>query len=158
MILTMGAALLAGACVSRGPGSDFDKDGLKDSIEDKNANLAFDAGETDFTRTDTDGDGLCDGRPDTDLPTCNGCEDCNNNGFWEPCLNETDPLNDDTDNDGLRDGEDPAPLDHLKIDCSRGNVKLPYGASLPPGKPYPAPQTPSPSPMPPPRATPTPKR
>jgi hypothetical protein len=135
-------ATLAG-CVSEGPGSDFDNDGLLDQIEDRNQNFRFDPGETDFNNPDTDGDGLCDGRPPRPLAVCTGCEDCNNNGFWEPCLGETDPLNDDTDNDGIPDGEDPDPLGNLDwaglgIDCSDGqNPQLPYGASLPPDKPLP---------------------
>ncbi len=130
-------ALSMNACVSSGPGSDFDDDGLTDHIEDRNDNFDFDPGETDFLQPDTDHEGLCDGLPPKDLPTCTGCEDCNNNGFWEPCLGETDPLNDDTDNDGIPDKDDPQPLDGSNIDCSGGNVKLPYGASLPPGKSYP---------------------
>jgi hypothetical protein len=150
------AALWLYACVSSGPGSDFDDDGLKDSIEDTNGNFAFDPGESDFLIADTDSDGLCDGEPDHPLTTCNGCEDCNNNGFFEPCLGETDPLNNDTDNDGIPDGEDPDPLDNLAIDCSQGNVQLPYGASLPPGKPFPVPPTPTLTPAPFPTSTPGP--
>jgi hypothetical protein len=149
-------ALVFYACVSSGPGSDFDQDGLKDTVEDRNNNFQFDPGETDFLNPDTDHDGLCDGRPDHELPDCTGCEDCNNNGFWEPCLGETDPLNDDTDNDGIPDKDDPAPLDNLHIDCSHGNVKLPYGASLPAGKPFPVRLTATPSPAPFPTSTPGP--
>lgn len=134
--------------MSSGPGSDFDRDGLEDQIEDPNDNFTFDPGETDFIETDTDRDGLCDGLPGESLTTCTGCEDCNNNGFWEPCLNETDPLNDDTDNDGARDQQDPAPLDRSSVDCSGGNVKLPYGASLPPGKGFPTPVGATPTPTP----------
>jgi hypothetical protein len=152
----LGAALMFYACVSSGSGSDFDDDGLKDDVEDPNHNFEFDPGETDFLRTDTDADGLCDGRPDHELPDCTGCEDCNNNGFWEPCLGETDPLNDDTDNDGIPDKDDPAPLDRAGIDCSQGEVKLPYGASLPSGKPFPVRPTPTPSPAPFPTSTPGP--
>ena len=84
-------ALLFHACASSGPGSDFDEDGLKDTIEDRNDNFQFDPGETDFVSADTDHDGLCDGKPEHALPDCTGCEDCNNDGFWEPCLGETDP-------------------------------------------------------------------
>jgi hypothetical protein len=142
------------ACVSSGPGSDFDGDGLTDAIEDRNGNFAFDPGEADFLITDTDSDGLCDGQPDHPLTTCNGCEDCNNNGFWEPCLGETDPLNNDTNNNGIPDGEDPDPLSGLAIDCSQGNVQLEYGASLPPGKPFPVPPTPTLTPAPFPTSTP----
>ncbi len=149
-------ALLLYACVSSGPGTDFDNDGLTDNTEDTNKDFIFDPGETDFADPDSDHDGLCDGRPDQELPGCTGCEDCNNNGFWEPCLGETDPLNNDTDNDGIPDGEDPAPLDGLNIDCSQGDVKLAYGASLPPGKPFPLRQTPTPSPAPFPTSTPGP--
>lgn len=138
------SALWMFACVGSGPGSDFDGDGLVDSIEDRNANFFFDPGETDLLSPDTDGDGLCDGQPKHPLPACTGCEDCNNNGFWEPCLGETDPLNDDTNNDGVKDRDDPHPLAGLAIDCSQGNVKLPYGASLPSGKPFPVRPTPTP--------------
>lgn len=145
------------ACVSDGPGSDFDQDGLKDDIEDVNKNFAFDPGESDFVNPDTDSDGICDGLPPKELTSCTGCEDCNNNGSWEPCLGETDPLNDDTDNDGIPDKSDPAPLDHLSIDCSSGNnPKLPYGASLPDGKPFPVRPTATPSPAPFPTSTPGP--
>ena len=154
--LAIVVALVIYACVSSGPGSDFDEDGLKDSIEDTNDNFEFDPGETDFLNPDTDGDGLCDGQPPHELTTCTGCEDCNNNGFWEPCLGETDPLNNDTDNDGIPDKDDPAPLDHLNIDCSQGNVKLPYGASLPPGKPFPVRPTTTPTAAPFPTSTPGP--
>ena len=139
-------ALWASACVSSGPGADFDSDGLTDRIEDPNDNFTFDPGEADFVDPDTDRDGQCDGLPPKDLSTCMGCEDCNDNGFWEPCLGETDPLNDDTDNDGIPDQQDPQPLDKLSIDCSGGNVKVPYGGSLPPGKSFPAPPTPTPTP------------
>jgi hypothetical protein len=119
-------------CVSRGSGSDFDRDGLKDEVEDPNENFARDPGETDFAHPDTDGDGLCDGRPRKPLPSCSGCEDCNNDGFWEPCAGETDPLNPDTDGDGVPDASDPDPLDRLGIDCSGGGPRLRYGDSLPP--------------------------
>lgn len=138
------------ACVSSGSGSDFDDDGLTDATEDRDDNFAYDPGEADFLITDTDSDRLCDGQPDPQQPTCTGCEDCNNNGFWEPCLGETDPLNDDTDNDGIPDADDPAPLDNLAIDCSQGSVQLEYGASLPPGKPFPVapPPTLTPAPFP----------
>jgi hypothetical protein len=167
--VVVAGALVFFACVGTGPGSDFDEDGLKDDIEDRNHNFEFDPGETDFLRPDTDGDGLCDGRPDHELADCTGCEDCNNNGFWEPCLGETDPLNDDTDNDGIPDKDDPAPLDHLfngtvltlpdgqTFDCAGGaNVKLAYGASLPSGKPFPVRPTATPSPAPFPTSTPGP--
>lgn len=150
------AVLLLYACVNSGPGSDFDNDGLEDTIEDVNKNFSFDPGESDFISPDTDRDGLCDGQPDKPLATCTGCEDCNNNGFFEPCLGETDPLNDDTDNDGIPDASDPAPLDGLAVDCSQGNVLLPYGASLPAGKPFPVRPTATPSPAPFPTSTPGP--
>jgi hypothetical protein len=157
------------ACVSKGDGSDFDFDGVPDRLEDTNDNFLTDPGETNFNDPDTDRDGVCDGRSDREDLGCTGCEDCNNNGFFEPCLNETDPLNDDTDNDGIPDGQDPEPLSNFDfagrgIDCAAGNVRLPYGASLPPGKPFPATPTPTPFPtLPPieftitfPTATPTP--
>lgn len=146
--------LIIHACSSSGPGDDFDGDGLVDKTEDKNGNFVYDPGEANYISPDTDSDGLCDGRPDQAQTLCTGCEDCNNNGAWEPCLGETDPLNDDTDNDGIPDASDPAPLDKLDIDCSQGNVQLAYGASLPPGKPFPVLATPTPSPAPFPTSTP----
>src|SRR5207253_174747 len=78
-------ALLLYACVDKGTGSDFDEDGVKDTLEDRNDNFEFDPGESDFINPDSDADGLCDGQPERPLPSCHGCEDCNNNGFWEPC-------------------------------------------------------------------------
>ncbi len=157
-IMGMGILVLiiAYACSGDGPGSDFDQDGIKDEVEDRNGNFTFDPGETDFVLPDTDGDGICDGQPPKPLPDCTGCEDCNNNGFWEPCLGETDPLNDDTDNDGIPDATDPAPLDNLHLDCSGGNLKLNYGDSLPQGKPFPVRPTATPSPAPFPTSTPGP--
>ncbi len=136
------------ACVSSGPGSDFDGDGLKDSIEDPNGDFLFDPGESDFIRSDTDIDGLCDGLPGDDRKDCTGCEDCGNDGFWDPCVGETDPLNDDTDNDGARDGADGAPLDNAGIDCGAGDVRVPYGSSLPPGKAFPVRPAPTTTPAP----------
>jgi hypothetical protein len=150
------AAFLLYACVDSGTGSDFDDDGIEDKIEDVNKNFAFDPGESDFISPDTDLDGLCDGQPDKPLSSCTGCEDCNNNGSFEPCLGETDPLNDDTDNDGIPDASDPAPLDGFAVDCSQGNVMLAFGASLPGGKPFPVRPTPTPSPAPFPTSTPGP--
>ena len=117
MMAALGA-LPSFGCASSGPGSDFDRDDLKDSVEDRNGNFEFDPGETDFRNPDTDGDGLCDGQPPAPLTNCKGCEDCNGNGFWEPCLGETAPLNDDTNNNGVKDGDDPEPLAGLNIDCS----------------------------------------
>lgn len=141
LVSLLAGALAFAACVSEGPGSDFDRDGLSDETEDRDDDFDLDPGESDFLSTDTDFDGCCDGLPSTAV--CDGvpegepigCEDCNNNGFWEPCLNETDPLNDDTDDDGVNDRNDPSPLDG--IDCSGGVSQLPYGGSLPPGKPFP---------------------
>ena len=139
--------VVAGGCVDEGPGSDFDRDGLTDEIEDPNENFALDPGETSFIDPDTDREGLCDGQPERPLVQCDGCEDCNNDGFWEPCLGETDPLNDDTDNDGISDRDDPGPLDNLAIDCSGGqNPRFAYGDSLPPGKPFPGSPQPTPTP------------
>ncbi|MGH7857238.1 MAG: hypothetical protein ACREQY_07870 [Candidatus Binatia bacterium] len=155
LLLGASVALLVavGGCVSEGPGSDFDGDGLKDGAEDLNESFALDPGETDFVNVDTDRDGLCDGLPSRPR-VCDGapegepvgCEDCDNDGLWEPCLGETDPLNDDTDDDGVPDGQDPSPLDG--IDCSAGNPGFRYGDSLPPGKPFPGSTTPTPSPAP----------
>ncbi|MGH7896691.1 MAG: hypothetical protein ACREQQ_01985 [Candidatus Binatia bacterium] len=156
----IGVAALLGlavaACVDSGPGSDFDNDGVKDTIEDENDNFMFDPGELDFLNPDTDLDGLCDGQPTRVLANCTGCEDCNNDGFWEPCLGENDPLNDDTDADGVRDRDDPQ-LDTARvgIDCSAGSPRLPYGTSLG-DKPFPARPTPTSTPAPFPTSTPGP--
>ena len=143
------AALLSAAiaaCVDEGKGSDFDFDGIPDQVEDPNDNFIVDPGETDFNNTDTDLEGVCDGFTDEpDKVSCVRCEDCDVDGKFEPCLNETDPLNDDTDNDGVSDRDDGAPLDAFPVDCA-GIVELPYGASLPPGKPFPV--RPSPTPFP----------
>ena len=156
MSLAGGAALCLAlaACVSEGPGSDFDDDGLIDDIEDLNENFTFDTGETSFLDTDTDRDGLCDGQPERALATCTGCEDCNNNGLWEPCLGETDPLNEDTDNDGVSDANDPSPLDGIDCSTPEGAAPRAFGSSLPPGESPPGPSDPTPPPAP--TATPTP--
>jgi hypothetical protein len=156
LVVTSVAALLLHACVSSGPGTDLDDDGLTDDTEDTSNDFIFNPGETDFSDVDTDHDTLCDGRPGQELPSCTGCDDCNNNGSWEPCLSETDPLNDDTNDNGIPDASDPAPLAGLSIDCSQGDVRLAYGASLPAGKPFPVRQTPTPSPAPFPTSTPGP--
>jgi hypothetical protein len=155
LAIPVAVALLVYACVNKGSGSDFDEDGLNDRLEDVNDNFQLDPGESDFLTADTDADGVCDGQPDHALASCSGCEDCNNNGLFEPCLGETDPLNDDTDGDGIPDGIDPAPLDALGVDCSQGNVPMAYGASLN-GKPFPVRRTPTPSPAPFPTSTPGP--
>ena len=65
-------------------GEDYDNDGLDNCDEDKNQNGRVDAGETDPTNPDSDGDGLLDG------PEIN--------------IHHTDPLNPDTDRDFLNDG------------------------------------------------------
>ena len=62
---------------------DSDNDGLTDAVEDANHNGVVDAGETDPTNSDTDGDGLPDG--------------------YEVMVSHTDPLLADTDGDGLSD-------------------------------------------------------
>ena len=146
-------ALVLHACVDSGDGSDFDEDGIRDELEDLNDDFIFDPGELDYVSTDTDLDTLCDGQPESPRFTCTGCDDCNNNGFFEPCLGETDPLNNDTDNDGALDGGDGAPVDNLGVDCSAGNVQLAYGSTLN-GKPFPLRPTATPSPAPFPTSTP----
>lgn len=148
--LALSSAALV-ACISDGDGSDFDRDGVPDRYEDPNDDFETSPGESNFNDPDTDFDGVCDGSSDATDLGCSGCEDCNNDGTFDPCLGETDPLNDDTDDDGVPDGDDPAPLSNFDfagrgIDCAAGNVPLPYGASLPPGKPFPATPTPTPFP------------
>ncbi len=76
---------------------DSDHDGLRDDVEDVNANGAADRGETDFLQSDADGDGVPD-----------GAEDFNLNGAVDE--GETDPRRADTDGDGIPDGADAEPL------------------------------------------------
>jgi hypothetical protein len=134
------------ACVDDGEGSDFDLDGVPDQIEDPNDNFLFDQGESDFNAFDTDLEGVCDGLPeDPNDVACVRCEDCDNDGKFEPCLSETDPLNNDTDNDGASDRDDGAPLDAFAVDCATVG-ELAYGASLPAGKPFPVRPTATPFP------------
>lgn len=134
------------SCVDEKDGSDFDQDGVPDQLEDPNDDFITQPGETDYIRADTDFDTVCDGLTDeTDLG-CTGCEDCDNDGKFEPCLGETDPLNDDTDNDGANDKNDGAPAGSFPADCAGGEVILAYGASLPPGKPFPVTPTRTPFP------------
>ncbi len=80
--------------------SDFDNDGLADSIEDQNDNAVVDSGETHFLRGDTDLDGVPD-----------GMEDRNRNGVLDE--GETDPRNRDSDGDGVWDGADAVPYSSL---------------------------------------------
>lgn len=146
--LALSSAALV-SCVDKGEGSDFDFDGVPDRLEDPNDDFIVDPGETNFDEPDSDFDGVCDGLSDEEDLGCVRCEDCNNDGRFDPCLSETDPLNDDTDNDGVGDRDDGEPLSNFDfagrgIDCGAGNVPLPYGASLPPGKPFPATPTPTP--------------
>jgi len=103
--------------------TDSDGDGLLDTVEDVNGNGVVDAGETDPTKFDTDGDGLCDGP--TVVGSCTGTEgalgtsatqsDTDSDGLCDgavvvaPCVQSegnllTDPLNPDTDGDGINDG------------------------------------------------------
>lgn len=104
-------------CIGSGPGSDFDGDGIPDTVEDVDGDFVTDIGETSMAGADTDGDGLCDGPAPDPLPECLECEDCNADGVWEPCIGETDPLSSDTDGDGIPDARDPTPLDGLDLDC-----------------------------------------
>jgi len=76
---------------------DSDNDGLRDDVEDADANAEKGPRETDLLNPDTDGDGLAD-----------GIEDANLNGLVDE--GETDPRRADTDGDGLLDGADSDPL------------------------------------------------
>lgn len=76
---------------------DSDTDGLRDDVEDTNANGEKDLHETDHLNPDTDADGVRDGVEDTNL-----------NGLVDE--GETDPRRADTDSDGLLDGADSDPL------------------------------------------------
>lgn len=73
---------------------DADCDGLPDAREDANGNGVVDAGETDPTNPDTDGDDLLDG------------EEGDRDGDGKLSAEETDPLLPDTDGDGVPDGEE----------------------------------------------------
>lgn len=103
--------------------TDSDGDGLPDAAEDANHNGVPDAGETDPTKFDTDGDGLCDGllvvgsctgsevtkRTNPRLVDTDGDGLCDGSIVVSPCVQsegnlKTDPLNPDTDGDGLSDG------------------------------------------------------
>ena len=64
---------------------DSDLDGLRDDVEDGNANGVFEGGETDWLSDDSDDDGVPDGE-----------EDINLNGLVDE--GETDPRRSDSDN------------------------------------------------------------
>jgi outer membrane protein OmpA-like peptidoglycan-associated protein len=81
---------------------DTDDDGLLDGVEDANQNGVLDPGETDATRTDTDGDNLKDGAE------VGACYLSDGGG----CIG-SDPTLADTDNDGLPDGIEDADLDGI---------------------------------------------
>lgn len=102
---------------------DSDNDGLADAAEDKNFDGDVDASESDPTKADTDGDGLCDGL--LTIGSCTGAEStkgtdpnkidtdadglCDGSIVISPCYDSegnhnTNPLNADTDGDGLNDG------------------------------------------------------
>lgn len=75
---------------------DQDGDGLTQEIE-------YQLG-TSQCRSDTDGDGLCDG-PGGTAENCVGSEDQNSNGAWDEG-SETNPSEIDTDQDGLSDADE----------------------------------------------------
>ena len=82
---------------------DTDGDGIPDDVEVEGENP------TDPTNPDSDGDGLCDG-PVVVEGECEGGEDLNGNGQWDP--GETRPDDPDGDGDGIDDiieleGENP---------------------------------------------------
>ncbi len=78
--------------------ADSDGDGLSDWVE-THGDGNYDPGiDTDPLNPDTDGDGLPDGREDT-----------NGNGVWENSLGETSPLIMDSDGDGINDARDICP-------------------------------------------------
>lgn len=72
------------------PTADFDGDGIRDVLEDKNADCQVGPGETDPANKDTDGDGIED-----------GLEDFNKNGDFDE--DESDPTKTDTDDDQIPD-------------------------------------------------------
>lgn len=103
--------------------NDSDGDGIADNVEDANKNGVVDTGETDPTKADTDGDGLCDGS--SVVGSCTGAEglkgtdsrkvDTDDDGLCDgsivvaPCAQsegnlKTDPTKADTDGDGIPDG------------------------------------------------------
>jgi len=82
---------------------DTDGDGLLDIEEDPTGN-GRQPNETDATKVDTDGDGLCDGSKQ--LSPCVGFEDGDGDkdkNDW--ARNETSPVDPDTDKDGICDGQ-----------------------------------------------------
>jgi hypothetical protein len=94
---------------------DSDSDQLNE-MDEMGANCVYDAGETDPTDPDTDGDGAWDGDevllmgtdPLDDDSDADGLSDSVEDGDHDgvPDLGETDPMDADTDDDGLMDGEE----------------------------------------------------
>lgn len=83
------------------PTADFDGDGIKDVLEDKNADCVVGPDETDPASKDTDGDGIDDGEEDRDK-----------NG--EVGEDESDPRLTDTDEDGIDDNLEDANQDGIR--------------------------------------------
>ena len=89
--------------------ADFDGDRLADYIEDKNGNGAVDSGETSWTASDTDGDGLSDFDEPTRWLTNPLSADSDGDGlsdYLEVFTYHTSPTFADTDGDGLTDGQE----------------------------------------------------
>jgi len=81
---------------------DTDGDGLLDVVEDPNHN-GRQPGETDATKVDTDGDGLCDGK--LRVNPCVGVEDTDGDGdHADWATTEPSPIDPDSDDDTICDG------------------------------------------------------
>lgn len=84
---------------------DFDNDGLTNAQEDKNSNCNVDAGETDPTKLDTDGDGVNDKNDSCPLVAVAAAADTNHNG----CADDGVTPNNDNDGDGIANDDDNCP-------------------------------------------------
>lgn len=118
MHILLALLLSIGIAAAQAPQIDTDGDGLADAVEDANANMVVDEGETDPMDADTDNGGEADGSEvlngrnplfQEDDITFDRDGDGLSNG--EEFNDGTDPTNPDTDGDGVDDATDPFPLD-----------------------------------------------
>jgi len=91
---------------------DYDGDGIKDYLEDKDFDCVVGPDETDPGNKDTDGDEIPDGK-----------EDRNHNGIFEPELNESDPKTAFTDGDGLYKVSELLPGEYSVTDTGRSSCR-----------------------------------
>jgi len=97
-------------CVDKGPGFGFrPPTGVEDPARRRpKRQLRARSGETDFKSAPTaTHDGVCDGIPKSPAHDCTGCEDCTNNGFFEPCLVRRSPLTTTRTTNGIPPGQQP---------------------------------------------------